>query len=42
MKNYNYRPILDVFYEIDDSYFNLQKIIKNNTNSKGVFGKSIF
>ena len=42
MKNYNYRPILDVFYEIDDNYFNLQKIIKNNTNSKGVFGKSIF
>ena len=39
---YKYKPILDVFYEIDDSYFNLQRIIENNKNSKGVFGKSIF
>jgi hypothetical protein len=39
---YKYEPILDVFYEIDDSYFNLQRIIENNKNSKGVFGKSIF
>jgi hypothetical protein len=39
---YKYRPILDVFYEIDDSYFNLQRIIENNKNSKGAFGKSIF
>jgi len=42
MEIYGYRPFLDVFYEINDSYFDLQKIIENNTNSKGVFGKSIF
>ena len=42
MEIYHYRPILDVFYEIDDSYFNLHRIIQNNKNSRGPFGKSIF
>ena len=42
MEIYHYRPILDVFYEIDNSYFNLHRIIQNNKNSRGLFGKSIF
>ena len=39
---YNYKPFKETFYSIDKKYFEIQKIIENSKNNKGVFSKTIF
>ena len=42
LKKYGYKPINETFYKIDKNYFDIQKIIQNEKNSKGFFSRSIF
>ncbi len=39
---YNYKPLNETFYTIDESYFSIQKKIKILKNSNGPFSKTIF
>tara|TARA_Y100000992_G_C21172159_1_gene446418 strand:- start:207 stop:800 length:594 start_codon:yes stop_codon:yes gene_type:complete len=42
IKIYDYKPLSETFYTIDDNYFKIQKRMEELKNNDGIFSKTIF